>query len=240
MSELADRVFVALRDALMSGALPPGERLSENSLADRFQVSRTPVREAMARLLADGLIERRDRGLYPYRPSLADLEGLYELRTTVELRGIVRIEERVAQGLEQEVNGKHGAAPSHDHDVLGPELDRWQAFRRSRPRPDAGFVTEDERFHVQLLASSGNPALVSALELVNVRIRPVRMFDYLTEDRMEATIDEHIHVAERILAGELAAGREALTTHIEESRKVAIERASHAMSMADIVMALRT
>lgn len=226
MSELADRVFVALRDDLMSGKLSPTERLSENALADRYDVSRTPVREAMARLLADGLLERRDRGLYPYRPSLDDLEGLYELRTTVELRGIVRIEE--------------GTRDAHDRDVLGPELDRWLALRASPPRPDAGFVAEDERFHVTLLASSGNSALVSALELVNVRIRPVRMFDYLTEDRMEATIDEHIRVAEFILDGRLAEGRETLTTHIEESRRVAIDRASRAMSMASVIMALRT
>ena len=113
MSDLADRVFVLLRDDLMSGGLPPAERLSEMALAERYGVSRTPVREALARLLADGLVERRERGLYPYRPSLQDLDGLYELRTTVELRGIVRIEEDDDR--------------SHDHDVLGPELDRWQA-----------------------------------------------------------------------------------------------------------------
>lgn len=225
MSDLADRVFVALRDELMAGKLSPAERLSENSLADRYDVSRTPVREAMARLLADGLIERRERGLYPYRPSLEALDGFYELRTTVELRGIVRVEEDESR--------------RHDRDVLGPELDRWLAFRTSPPRPDAGFVAEDERFHVNLLASAGNPALVTALELVNVRIRPVRMFDYLTEDRMAATIEEHIVVAESILDGRLAAGKAALTAHIEESRKVAIDRASKAMSMADIVMALK-
>jgi len=226
MSDLADRVFVLLRDDLMSGGLPPAERLSEMALAERYGVSRTPVREALARLLADGLVERRERGLYPYRPSLQDLDGLYELRTTVELRGIVRIEEDDDR--------------SHDHDVLGPELDRWQAFAASSPSPDAGFVAEDERFHVQLLSSAGNQALVAALELVNVRIRPVRMFDFLTEDRMQATIAEHIQIAERILDGDLVAGRKALTAHIDGSRRVAIDRASHALSMAGIVMALRT
>jgi DNA-binding GntR family transcriptional regulator len=66
------------------------------------------------------------------------------------------------------------------------------------------------------------------------------MFDYLTEDRVQATIAEHIQIAERILDGDLVAGRKALTAHIEGSRNVAIDRASRALSMAGIVMALRT
>ena len=61
---LADRVFVALRDDLMWGRFRPTDRLAENSLAERYEVSRTPVREALARLLADGLIERRDPALF--------------------------------------------------------------------------------------------------------------------------------------------------------------------------------
>ena len=51
MSDLADRVFVLLRDDLMSGGLPPAERLSEMALAERYGVSRTPVREALARMI---------------------------------------------------------------------------------------------------------------------------------------------------------------------------------------------
>jgi DNA-binding GntR family transcriptional regulator len=223
---LTDRVLVALRADLMSGRLTPTERLAESSLAERYQVSRTPVREALARLQADGLVERRERGLYPYRPRLEDLDDLYELRTTVELRGIARVEE--------------AAGRRHDPDILGPELDKWHRYRAAPPKPDAGFVSEDEQFHIQLLASAGNRALVSALEQVNVRIRPVRMFDYLTEDRMRATVDEHIAVAERVLDGALTEAREVLLEHIEESRRVAIQRASEALSMAGIFMALRS
>lgn len=222
---LADRVFVALRGDLMAGKISPAERLAENSLADRYQVSRTPVREALARLLADGLIERRDRGLYPYRPRLEDLDGLYELRITLELRGIVRIEEDPE---------KH-----YDTAILEQELRRWTALRQNTPAPDAGFVADDEQFHNTLLKASGNNALVSALEMVNARIRPIRMFDYLTDDRMSATISEHITILEFVLDDRLESARETLLTHIDGSRRVAIQRSSEALSMANIVMALR-
>lgn len=222
---LADRVFVALRDDLMWGRLRPTDRLAENTLAERYQVSRTPVREALARLLSDGLIERRDRGFYPYRPRVDDLEDLYELRITLELRGIQRLED---------ADGRR-----HDPSILEPELERWREFRKTPPVPDAGIVKEDEQFHLRLLSSSGNEALVTALESVNARIRPMRMFDYLTEDRVLATIDEHIDITERVLDGDLCDARGLLHAHIEGSRRVVIARAREAMAMFDVVMALR-
>lgn len=222
---LADRVFVALRDDLMWGRLRPTDRLAENTLAERYDVSRTPVREALARLLADGLIERRDRGLYPYRPRIDDLEDLYELRTTLELRGIQRAGEAEGQ--------------RHDAQILESLLDRWREFRKSPPVPDAGIVKADEQFHCRLLSASGNQALVAALEAVNARIRPMRMFDYLTEDRVLATIDEHIDITERVLDGDLVQACSLLHAHIDGSRKVVIQRAREAMAMFDVVMALR-
>lgn len=223
---LADRVFVALRDDLMWGRLRPGDRLAESTLAERYEVSRTPVREALARLLADGLIERRDRGLYPYRPRVEDLEDLYELRILLELQGIQRAEE---------AGGKR-----HNVEILEPELEKWREFRKSPPEPDAGIVKDDEQFHLRLLESSGNRAMVSALEAVNAKIRPMRMLDYLSEDRVTATIDEHIAITERVLDGDLPAARSLLHAHIDSSRQVVVQRAREAMAMFDVMMALRT
>lgn len=222
---LPDRIFAALRADLMAGRIGPTEPLSDYILADRYAVSRTPVREALNRLLADGLVERRGRRLYPYRPRLADLDSLYELRTTLELRGIARLEEDESR--------------SYDRAVLEPELATWRDFRASPPAPDAGFVEEDERFHVTLLSAAGNAMLAGALGQANLKIRPVRMFDYLTADRMRATIDEHIAIAEAALDGDLPQTRGLLLAHIDASRRVVVERASAALSMADIVLALQ-
>jgi len=223
---LADRVFVALRDDLMWGRLRPGDRLAENTLAERYEVSRTPVREALARLLADGLIERRDRGLYPYRPRVEDLKDLYELRIMLELQGITRIEE---------AEGKR-----HDAEILEPELQKWRELRKSQPPPDAGLVKDDEQFHLRLLGSSGNGAMVQALEAVNAKIRPMRMLDYLSEDRIVTTIDEHIDIAERVLDGDLPEARSLLYRHIDASRQVVMRRAREAMAMFDVMMAIKT
>ncbi|MFC9787437.1 GntR family transcriptional regulator [Rhodococcus sp. NPDC127528] len=222
---LRERVYRSLRADLMSGRLAPSERLGEERLAELYGVSRTPVREALARLQSDGLVERDEHGLFPYRPRLDELGDLYELRIMLELGGIRRILD--------------GGAGRHDADVLGPELDSWYALRKVAPEPDAGFVVLDERFHTTLLASSGNPALADALGGVNAKVRPVRMFDYLTADRMSATIDEHISVAELILDGHLQRAHDALLGHIDESRVVVLGRAQQALSLARMANAVR-
>ncbi|MFD6884390.1 GntR family transcriptional regulator [Rhodococcus sp. BL-253-APC-6A1W] len=220
-----EQVYRALRTDLMSGDLTPDERLSEERLAEHYGVSRTPVREALARLVSDGLVERREYGLFPYRPRLEDLAGLYELRITLELRGIRRAQD--------------DDSIRHDPDILGPELDRWYGIRRNLPEPDAGFVTLDEQFHLTMLAASGNRALCDALAVVNQKVRPVRMFDYLTPDRISDTVDEHIAVAELVLDNRLDDAHRMLLEHIGTSRTVVVRRSEEALNVARLARAVR-
>ena len=222
----SDTVYKALRDELMTGALAPEERLGEERLAERYGVSRTPVREALARLQADGLVERHDAGLFPYRPRLDTLGDYYELRITLEVQGIARVLDDPELG--------------HDRAVLGPEIDRWRAFRTTPPDPDAGFVDADEQFHTVLLDSSGNHALTDALKTVNARIRPVRMFDYLTPDRMLATIEEHIAIGEAVLDRDLTGARAQLLAHIDQSRRVVADRAGQVLQLTRLARATKT
>lgn len=213
-----ERVYEALREELMSGRVPPWERLGEERLAERFAVSRTPVREALARLRSDGLVEQRVGGLYPYVPSFEDLADLYELRITLELQGIRRTIED----------------PTVHHDAvrLTTELESWYRMREHEPPGTPDFVRVDERFHTVLLDTSGNPALTAALAGVNQRIRAVRMYDYLTPDRMHATITEHVEIAELVLGGRLRQALDALHAHVGASKDVVVERAARALAMS--------
>ncbi|MQM27035.1 GntR family transcriptional regulator [Glycomyces albidus] len=222
---LAARVYVALRADLMSGRYEPGKRLGEERLAANYGVSRTPVREALSRLAADGLVSREVDGLYPYRPRIDQLNDLYEVRLTLELRGLAR--------------AAADADVTHDPDLLGPELERWYRLRDAPPGPDAGFVESDERYHLTLLASSGNPQLAEALKIVNNKIRPARMFDYFTAERMESTIAEHIAIAEGALDGRYDEATAILTRHIETSRSIVVGRAEAALTWAHLANAVR-
>ena len=213
---LREMVYHRLRDEILNGRISPRERLTEPKLGKTYEVSRTPVREALSRLLSDGLVERTDFGYAVVVPSLEDLRNLYELRITLELRGIGRAIEN------PEVR--------HDVALLGAELERWREMRDSPPEPDPSFVVKDEGFHQVLSRSSGNTQLTDALVTVNQKIRAVRMHDFVETGRITATIDEHIEILDLVIARRLPESLTALHRHVGESLEVVMERATHAMT----------
>ncbi|SFK17851.1 GntR family transcriptional regulator [Cellulomonas sp. KH9] len=213
---LREHVYQRLRDEILNGRVSPRERLTEPKLSRAFEVSRTPVREALSRLLSDGLVERTDFGYAVVVPSLASLRDLYELRITLELRGIARAIEN--------------PQVRHDRAVLGAELARWQELRDVVPDPDPSFVVLDEGFHRALSQASGNAQLTDALVTVNQKIRAVRMHDFVEDERVTATIEEHLEILDLVLAERLAEALTALHRHVGESLEVVMERASHAMA----------
>lgn len=216
-----EQVYGELRWRILVGEFPTRTRLGEERLATLLGVSRTPVREALARLFADRLLERYDDGGYMVaEPDLSDLSELYELRVTLELRGLTR-------GLE--------AGVSHDVAVLEPLRDGWRALRTSPPEPDPRFVEVDESFHVALAVAGGNRALTEMLQMVNARIRQVRTYDFLTPDRIEATIGQHLGIVEAVLAGELPVAVTRMRAHVGTSLEVVRGRAERAIAQ----MALR-
>lgn len=213
---LREQVYQRLRDEILNGRVSPRERLTEPKLSKAFEVSRTPVREALSRLLSDGLVERTDFGYAVVVPSLASLRDLYELRITLELRGIARAIEN------EQVR--------HDRALLGAELERWQEMRDDVPDPDPSFVVLDEGFHRVLSQASGNAQLTDALVTVNQKIRAVRMHDFVEDERITATIEEHIGILDLVLADRLGEALTALHKHVGESLEVVMERAAHAMA----------
>ncbi|MFD5175183.1 GntR family transcriptional regulator [Nocardia sp. NPDC058379] len=228
---LAERVYLALRDDLATGTVPPTERLRAERLAQRYGVSRTPVREALARLQADGLIQRHQDGLYLYRPRLAELDELYELRIVLEARGFQRID--AADSVQP-----HSPA-SHDLPAVRAELERWREYRDTPPEPGPELVAADERFHTELLRAAGNSALADALTAVYVRVRPVRTMDVPTAERVAAMTAEHIAIAEQVLAGAGEAALHTLTAHIDSSRAHVRVRAEQAIAFTKLGRAVR-
>jgi len=213
---LRDQAYVALRHRLMSGEFSFRDRLAEERLAALLGVSRTPIREALTRLAGDGLVEKRpDGGYYPAEPDLGGLRDLYEIRVTLELRGLQRAVE---------------SGTAHDPALLEPLRDAWRDLRADPPAPDPDFVALDEQFHITLSRASGNVELANMLDAVNARIRPVRMHDFVTADRVHLTIDQHLDIVEKVLAGDLAGSVLALRGHVGESMDVVEKRVARAIT----------
>ncbi|MBF6335313.1 GntR family transcriptional regulator [Nocardia abscessus] len=213
---LRDVVYAALRSELMNGDIKFGERLTEPKLSARFGISRTPIREALTVLCSDGLLQREEYGFSPVRPSIPLIRDLYELRITLELGGLQR--------------AMTNPAVTHDRELLEAERAAWLELRADPPEQEPGFVVRDEEFHVTLLTSAGNTEMVRALKAVNSRIRHVRMYDFMVNNRIETTIAEHLGILDAVLADDLPLAYRLLHTHIGESLDVVLERVTRAIT----------
>lgn len=211
-SELA---YAELKQRLLAGDFRLGARLREVGLAALLGVSRTPIREALLRLHAEGLVQRQpDGGFLPVVPDVAFVRALYEVRVGLELQAIQR-------------PARTGAA--HDTGALARIVDEWEALAADEPEAGPSFVLVDESFHVGLAEAASNPALVDVLRHVNERIRTVRMVDFLTPDRVRSTIEEHLGIARALLAGDLVSAERLLLGHVDGSQTVVEQRVSGAI-----------
>jgi DNA-binding GntR family transcriptional regulator len=202
---------------LLSGDFRLNIRLGEERLAAMVGVSRTPVREALHRLHAEGFVRRADDGGFePVAPDVASMRHLYEVRVGLELQALQR-------------PGRTGKP--HDRDALIALRTDWLALQHDDDlEPSPSFVLLDESFHVGLTEAAGNAALADLLRQVNERIRVVRMQDFLTAERIELTIEEHIGLVEAVLGGDLTQAELRFGEHVESSMAVVAERVERAIA----------
>ncbi len=211
-----EHAYDELKRGLLVGDFPLHLRLGEERLASQLGVSRTPVREALLRLHAEGLIGSHPEGGYrPIAPDVDEVHDLYEVRMALELQALRR---------------PAGLGTTHDRADLELLRDEWQALAGQAPEPDPGFVTLDEDFHVRLAAASGNPSLADLLRIVNERIRVVRMHDFLTAERVQSTVTQHLEIVEAVLDGDLVVAEDRFCRHLGESMAVVEQRAAQALA----------
>jgi DNA-binding GntR family transcriptional regulator len=147
---LKDQIVEAVQKAIISGRYGPGQWLVERELADTFQVSSIPVREALQDLEAQGLVtRRRNRGCYVTQLSQAEIENLIRLRDLIE----PQVAHWTAQNLTDE-----------DADLLEEQLVQMQQAARRRDVPE--FFYRDLMFHRLVWRLSGNPYAGKILESI--------------------------------------------------------------------------
>ncbi|MEW2400968.1 GntR family transcriptional regulator [Streptomyces sp. NPDC046862] len=199
-----EKAYAYLKDIVLTDPGMQGTFLSEQELADRIGVSRTPVREALLQLAAEDLVE-----LVPKRGArVSPLTGR-EIRELMELRGIV---ERYAA--QQLVSG--GAAPVAG---LRSLLDRQRELTGADQARE--FIAVDHRFHSALVSAVGNALLdrhYDGLRSRQVRTGVVALFNQ--QGRQEAVLEEHEAILDALEAGDARAACAAIDHHLESTLKV--------------------
>ncbi|MGW4829946.1 GntR family transcriptional regulator [Amycolatopsis japonica] len=190
-----------LRDAIMTGALPPGTQLGETDLASRFQVSRGPLREAMQHLVSEGLLRsERHRGLFVIDLEPGDVYDIYSARSAIERAAMLRAlrgdRERVATELEEAVRAMATAANDDDPTALS-----WA----------------DLRFHEALIAASGSKRLVRMARTLLIETRMCLTALQGTYQRVEERVTEHTRIIEALRAGDEETALSLLEAHMEDA-----------------------
>lgn len=212
MPTLADQAHEKLRSQLLAGEFPLGEPLAEEAMATMLGMSRTPIRDALKRLAAEELLIAGPNGGYrPNPPDMSRMRQLYEVRIHLE-----------------QLSVELATTADADRTALEQLRARWRSLRRER-EDGASFVHEDESFHVQICAAGGNQVLVSMLRQVNDRIRIIRVHDFVSNARVEATISQHLAILDAILGRKVRVATQSMRAHIDESASLVEDRATKAM-----------
>lgn len=202
---LADQVHKVLLDRILIGEYPPGHLLPTRTLADEFGVSSTPVREALMRLEAMGLVSRQARIGFEVTPAPDSFE-IDQLMVTRE----------VVEPAATALACKQGAR------AIGPIRAAWEEQKRTGLTTSMedylAFMHADDAFHTAIWEGSGNRHIAQMLSHVGGVIRRWRHFTPGSIiDRNEA-IDEHGAIVLALESGDSDAAAEAMRVHLQHQR----------------------
>jgi DNA-binding GntR family transcriptional regulator len=214
---LADAVYEQLKADIFDFRRLPGVGLSENEIAARTGVSRTPVREALLRLQREGFVERQPKIGWSVRPlDFERFESLYDLRVILELAALAKL----CAG------------------AIGGAIDRlkavWLAPKKQRASDPVEVARLDEAFHASLVQAAGNPELARVHGDITERIRIIRRLDFTQPERVERTYEEHAAVLRAVLARNPEQAGALLRAHIEQSKLAVREISLHRLHRAHV------
>ena len=199
---LAEQVFRALEQEILNGVRRPGDALTELGLCEKYQVSRTPVREAMRRLETAGLVTvQPNRSAVVAGVSVQDMLDIYEIRMRIEglaaRWSALRITENELQALEKILD--------------------LQEFYTAKGKPEE-LHRLDADFHRALYSDCGSPMLTDTLTALHHRLQRFRRTSLSNAERAARSLAEHRAIYEALAAHDGEAAENLTVQHICHAR----------------------
>ncbi|WP_206811373.1 GntR family transcriptional regulator [Paradesulfitobacterium ferrireducens] len=202
---LREIVFEAMREAIISGVLKPGERLMEIQLAEEMGVSRTPVREAIRKLELEGFVVMIPRkGAYVAGVSHKDVADVFEIRAALEGLAAGLAAERVT---EDEIE----------------QMERVLFYKEGEERDLEMIVKSDTDFHALVYKASRNQRLVQILENLREQIQRFRATSLAVPGRVRDALEEHRAIVEALANHDVEKAQELANSHIVTAENVMFE-----------------
>lgn len=203
MDSTANTVATSLREMIVGGELGSGERLVERDLADRFGISRIPLREAIQQLEREGLVEIfRNRGAIVRTLTRSDVGEIYDLRTLLEGDAIFRSVKRIDEETLARAELVHRLLGSASTKVRQGELNR--------------------EFHELLYSQCGNARQLKAIRELRAQVERYERLQHTLLDDTPSFQSEHEEILNACLARNAREARSLTTAHLESARKIVV------------------
>jgi len=198
---LAESVYLGIKQDIFDFRLLPGDRFTENEVAGRLNVSRTPAREALYRLAREGYLKVHYRSGWSVRElDFKQFDDLYDLRIALETAAVKQLCDEAGR----------------------PNLEDLKSIWLVQPetRLDDGerVCALDEAFHCALVAATGNREMARCHQDVTERIHLLRRLDFTEAGRIAATYQEHAQILRAVLRRDAHRATALLRAHIETSK----------------------
>ncbi len=194
----SDMIAEALEQLILDGTFPDGARLDEVQLAERFAVSRTPLREAFQRLALSGLVEQLPRrGVFVRQPGPVELLEMFEVMAELEAVCARLAARRITDAALAEMRQANAQCRAA---LLAQDAD--------------GYYRENERFHAILYQQAGNSFLEQECLRLHRRLTPFRRLQLRARGRLQQSMTEHEAIVAALELGEDQAAAEATHRHV--------------------------
>ena len=204
---LHDQVSARLRAMLVEGHIAPGAKLNERELCEQLQVSRTPLREAIKLLAAEGLADLLpNRGAVAVKLGEADVVNTFEVLASLEGLSGELAAQRITAAQLAEIRALH-------YEMLA-------CFTR---RDLSGYYRLNAQIHSAINAAAANPVLVGTYRSINARVQSLRFRTNQNEAKWKHAVKEHERMVDALVAHDAAAMRTVLVDHLLRKRDTVLE-----------------
>lgn len=196
---IEEEVYLRMREAILSGEMAGGDRLIHEELAGRFGTSRIPVRDALRRLQADGLVETDSRGIYTVTPcAIEDVEEIYSLRALLEARAVALATPHLSKADLAELN----------------QLQQAMDATESSGDVDS-YVALNQQFHHAIYEAARQPRLLKIITSLWQGLPPLTPLKI--HSRVPASNREHHEILSALAEGDAKAAAAAMARHIDNA-----------------------
>ncbi|MCJ8011542.1 GntR family transcriptional regulator [Paenibacillus sp. KQZ6P-2] len=208
-TELSEKVYQLLKKMILNREFVGGQRLDLRDLALKMNISRTPLKEAVNRLVLEGLMEVKPRsGTFVTTLAITDIDQVTEIRLMIEKWCVSHLTPPKAQELAM---------------TLERILENADAPLTADPFDFQGFLELDVKFHIEIVKIGGNPRMLEHYKSLNSFLHAARVFFFQSSDRSDAGHVEHKNIVDAIKRFDLQEASTKLEEHILKSQSIMIE-----------------